>query len=118
MDKITKSDKVGVVTILRHEGRAAQRTRSGGRPAGDDERMCFTRRASLEAVRRSECRKDSRSDAWVGVPIAIALGIDRDSDKGLAQRQEHIKEWLRQGKLVEEIRRTGPDSQRHTSWRL
>lgn len=103
MDKIINGDKVGVATIFDVKAGRRSALEAAGVPETPTSEGLTLEERALEAIRRQDCRKDSRSDEWVGVPIAIALGIDRDSEEGHAQIKSIIREWLREGKLVEEI---------------
>ncbi len=101
MDKITNGDSVGVVTRFDAGEARASALETAGLASGAPEALA-REEAALTAIRAQECRLDIRSDAWVGVPIAQALGIDRDAPEGVNQIKSIIKEWIKQGKLKEE----------------
>ena len=102
IDRIANGDSVGVVARFDLDAATDAALADASDDAGEA--------AALAAVRRQECRNNPRSAAWVGVPIALALGIDRESKDGAAKLKTIIRQWLRAGKLVEENR---VDEHRH-----
>jgi hypothetical protein len=52
------------------------------------------------AVRAGEWRKDSQADAWIGKPIATALGLDLTRKADDAKVKALIKKWLKDKKLI------------------
>lgn len=61
--------------------------------------------AVQQAISGAGCRKDPRSENWVGTTIAATLSIDLDEPSGLAKVKALIKTWLDSGALrVVEVR--------------
>ena len=58
--------------------------------------------AALEAIRAGgPWRKGAKSEAWVGRPIASAMGLDPDSDAHRKRLNRVIKDWISRGILRE-----------------
>jgi hypothetical protein len=102
-DRLLRGDRVGVITRVDIGARRqAAIEETLAEPSGDGP---TPEERALEAVRRhGDCRKSMASEAWVGNPIAEALGIDRDSAEGVAQLKTIIKKWIGDGKLKTESR--------------
>lgn len=110
LDKIMRGDSVGVLTLCDLQAaKAAMKAEFEEEPTDAAEREA----AALTAIRKGEWRRDARSGDWVGIPIARAFGIDRDTEDGAAKLKTIIKEWIAHGKLIEEDRR-GPDRKMRT----
>lgn len=97
LDAALQGDRVGVVT--RH-------TLATITPESTDREAL-----ALELVRAGEWRRDVRAgDAWIGVPLGQALGLDYADDDEKAILKRTVADWIKRGVLREETRR---DAARH-----
>lgn len=57
---------------------------------------------ALAAIDSGKWRADMQAKAWAGIPIAKALGLDRDNNRHREQVKGLIKDWLKPGGPLEE----------------
>jgi hypothetical protein len=66
---------------------------------------------ALKAIAGGEWRSDLRAgEAWIGVPIAVAFGLDTEADR--AKIKSIIAQWLNEGRLKEVLRKDSARKQR------
>jgi hypothetical protein len=88
LDAVMNGDSVGVVAVRRIEEATA---------AVD----LNDREAAFAAIRAGEWRQDVQTrDAWVGNPIAQALGLDLSSEDDRAKVKALLKGWIKDRSLV------------------
>lgn len=66
---------------------------------------------AFEAIAGGEWRSDVRAgEAWIGVPIAHAFGLDTETDR--AKLKSIVAQWLNEGRLKEVLRKDSARKQR------